>query len=212
MIVCRSSFLYDLLALRYIVRYNKLTICKAVIIVELYNGRPVDVNNREKREVRVYDLLDSLGIEYIRTDHGCADTMEACNEIDAVLEVVICKNLFLCNRQKTNFYLLMMPGDKPFKTKELSSQINSARLSFASPENMLELLDIKPGSVSVLGLMNDNENRVRLLVDEDILKDDYVGCHPCVNTSSLKLKTYDVFEKFLKAVHHDYSVVRLSGE
>lgn len=180
--------------------------------MELYKGRPEDISGREEREVRVYDLLDSLGIEYFRTDHEHADTMEECNRIDAVLDVVICKNLFLCNRQKTDFYLLMMPGNKPFKTKELSSQINSARLSFATPEAMLEYLDIKPGAVSVMGLMNDKDNHVKLLVDEDVLKDEYVGCHPCVNTSSLKLKTEDVFGKYLKAVNHTATTVVLKGE
>lgn len=180
--------------------------------VELYKGRPQSTEGRLDREVRVYDLLDSLGIEYLRTDHAHADTMEACNEIDKVLDVLICKNLFLCNRQKTKFYLLMMPGDKPFKTKELSSQINSARLSFASAEAMEEYLDILPGSVSVMGLMNDKENAVNLLVDEDVLKGEYVGCHPCVNTSSLKIKTTDVFDKFLKAVGHTATVVHLTGE
>ena len=180
--------------------------------MELYKGRPQNIEGRLDREVRVYDLLDSLGIEYLRIDHGHADTMEACNEIDKVLDVLICKNLFLCNRQKTKFYLLMMPGDKPFKTKELSSQINSARLSFASAEAMEEYLDILPGSVSVMGLMNDKKNAVNLLVDEDVLKGEYVGCHPCVNTSSLKIKTTDVFDKFLKAVGHTATVVHLTGE
>ena len=180
--------------------------------MELFKGRPVDVTGREDREVRVYDFLDQLGIEYIRTDHERTDTMEACNEIDAVLDVLICKNLFLCNRQKTNFYLLMMPGDKPFKTKELSAQINSARLSFASAEDMEKYLDIHPGAVSVMGLMNDHDNAVQLLVDEDVLKGEYLGCHPCVNTSSLKLKTADVFTTFLDAVHHKAIPVVLKGE
>lgn len=180
--------------------------------MELFKGRPDNTENREHREIRVYDFLDSLGIEYFRTDHEPADTMEACNKIDAVLNVVICKNLFLCNRQKTDFYLLMMPGDKPFKTKELSSQINSARLSFASEQAMLELLDIRPGAVSVMGLMNDKDNRVKLLVDEDVLKEEYVGCHPCVNTSSLKIRTKDVFEKYLNAVNHRATTVVLKGE
>ena len=180
--------------------------------MELYQGRPEDVNGREEREIRVYDLLDKLGIEYLRTDHEHADTMEACNEIDAVLDVLICKNLFLCNRQKTNFYLLMMPGDKPFKTKELSSQIHSARLSFASAEDMEKYLDIHPGAVSVMGLMNDHENKVQLLVDEDVLKGEYLGCHPCVNTSSLKMKTSDVIDRFLPATGHPYRTVVLNGE
>ena len=180
--------------------------------MELYHGRPSDLTGREDREVRVYDLLDKLEIEYVRTDHEQANTMEACNEIDRILDVLICKNLFLCNRQKTNYYLLMMPGDKPFKTKELSSQINSARLSFASAEDMEKYLDILPGAVSVMGLMNDHDNMVQLLVDEDVLKGEYLGCHPCVSTSSLKLKTADVFTKFLEEVHHKAITVELKGE
>ena len=178
----------------------------------LYEGRPEDVSERLAREIRTYDFLDKLGISYQRTDHERADTMEACNAIDAVLNVVICKNLFLCNRQKTAFYLLMMPGGKKFKTKELSAQINSARLSFAEAEDMLKYLDIEPGAVSIMGLMNDREHSVRLLIDEDILKDEYIGCHPCVCTSSLKMKTADVLERFLPAVGHTYRTVQLKGE
>ncbi|MBP5354535.1 MAG: prolyl-tRNA synthetase associated domain-containing protein [Lachnospiraceae bacterium] len=180
--------------------------------MELYDGRPESTEGRLPREVRTYDYLDRLGIPYRRTDHERADNMEACNVIDAVLGVVICKNLFLCNRQKTKFYLLMMPGDKKFKTKELSSQINSARLSFAEPEDMLKYLDIEPGAVSIMGLMNDTEHAVQLLIDEDVLKDEYIGCHPCVCTSSLKLKTADVIGRFLPATGHDYSTVTLVGE
>lgn len=159
-------------------------------------------------------MLDELGVEYYRCDHpdANANTMEDCLEIDAILEALVCKNLFLCNRQKTQFYLLMMPGDKVFKTKELSSQINSARLSFAGAEDMERLLDITPGSVSILGLMNDHDKEVRLLVDEDVLKDEYVGCHPCINTSSLKLKSKDLFGPILEALGHDMTVVKLVGE
>lgn len=180
--------------------------------MELYNGRPADVSGRLPREIRTYDFLDKLGIDYLRTDHGRADNMEACNEIDAVLGVLICKNLFLCNRQKTNFYLLMMPGDKKFKTKELSAQINSARLSFAEPEDMLKYLDIEPGAVSIMGLMNDTDHHVQLLIDEDVLEGEYLGCHPCVCTSSLKMKTEDVIKKFLPATGHEYVTVHLVGE
>ncbi|QFJ55076.1 prolyl-tRNA synthetase associated domain-containing protein [Pseudobutyrivibrio xylanivorans] len=180
--------------------------------MELIKGRPDNIEGRLPREVRTYDFLDSLGIEYERTDHERTDTMEACNKVDEILGVVICKNLFLCNRQKTSFYLLMMPGDKKFKTKELSSQIGSSRLSFAEPEDMLKYLDIEPGSVSIMGLMNDKDNAVQLLIDEDVLKDDYIGCHPCVNTSSMKLLTEDVIQKFLPAVGHDYRTVHLVGE
>ena len=180
--------------------------------MELYNGRPEITDGREQKEIRVYDLLDRLGISYQRTDHEAANTMEACDEIDKVLDVLICKNLFLCNRKKTKFYLLLMPGDKAFKTKELSGQHGIQRLSFASAEDMEKYLDIKPGAVSIMGLMNDTDHTVRLLIDEDVLKDEYLGCHPCVCTSSLKLKTKDVIEKYLPATGHDYKVVHLVGE
>ena len=168
--------------------------------MELYDGRPENMEGRLPREIRTYDHLDDLGIKYQRTDHERADNMEACNEIDAVLGVIICKNLFLCNRQKTKFYLLMMPGDKKFKTKELSSQINSARLSFADPEDMLKYLDIEPGAVSIMGLLNDKDHAVQLLIDEDVLKGEYLGCHPCVNTASIRMRMDDFLHVYLPAV------------
>ena len=180
--------------------------------MELQKGRPADCTGRLEREVAVYDLLDSLRIPYERTDHAAADTMEDCYEIDAVLGTVICKNLFLCNRQRTQYYLLMMPGTKPFHTKDLSRQIGSARLSFGDPESMEALLHIAPGSVSIMGLMNDTENRVQLLIDRPVLEAPTLGCHPCVNTSSLRLRTRDVTDIFLPAVHHRPIVVELPEE
>lgn len=181
-------------------------------MLELFKGRPENIQGRLPKEIKCYDFLDNLGVDYYRVDHPAAETMEVCVEIDKALGAMICKNLFLCNRQQTDFYLLMIPGNKVFKTKELSNQIGSARLSFANAEHMQQLLDITPGSVSVLGLMNDKQSRVRLLVDEDILKDEYVGCHPCINTSSLKIKTEDVFGKILEAMNHTMTTVKLNGE
>lgn len=178
-------------------------------MLELVKGRPQDVTGRLARETRVYDLLDRLGIEYERIDHEAAFTMEACEAIDRALGTLICKNLFLCNRQKTKFYLLMIPGNKVFKTRDLSRQIGSARLSFAAPEAMEEYLDITPGSVSVMGLMNDHHHQVQLLVDREVLSAPTLGCHPCVNTSSLRLRTRDVTDVFLPAVGHEMIVVDL---
>ena len=179
----------------------------------LEHGRPASVAGRLDKEIRTYDLLDSLGIEYERIDHEALETMEACAEADRVLApAVICKNLFLCNSQKTKFYLLMIRGDKKFRTKEISGQINSPRLSFAPAEYMERYLDITPGSVSVMGLMNDEDNQVRLLVDEDVLGAEYLGCHPCINTTSLKIKTSDMFGPLLEAMGHDMTKVKLVGE
>ena len=180
--------------------------------MELVNGRPADCAGRLPKEIRCYDLLDRLGVSYQRIDHEAAMTMEACEEIDRVLDAVICKNLLLCNRQKTSFYLLMLPGEKHFKTSVLSKEIGSSRRSFASAEDMEALLDITPGSVSVLGLMNDRELRVELLMDADVVKGEYFGCHPCINTSSLRLKMSDLLDVILPAMEHAPRMVTLSEE
>ena len=179
--------------------------------MELMNGRPATCEGRLEKEIRCYDLLDSLGIEYQRIDHEAAATMEICAEIDKTLGATICKNLLLCNRQCTSFYLLMLPGETVFKTSILSKEIGSSRLSFADAKYMEEFLDITPGSVSVLGLMNDHNNRVQLLIHEDVLKGEFVGCHPCINTSSLRLKTTDLMEKIIPALGHEPRLVTLKN-
>jgi len=178
----------------------------------LYNGRPNDLTGRLPKEIRTYDLLDKLNISYHRVDHSPLPTIEACREVDAMLKIEICKNLFLRNAQKTDFYLLLLPGKTKFRTAALSKQIGTARLSFAEPEFMEEFLEITPGSVSVLGLMNDKNRRVRLLIDKDVLSQEFFGCHPCINTSSLKFKTEDLLDKFLPAIQCEYTLVDLPSE
>ncbi|MBO7176395.1 MAG: prolyl-tRNA synthetase associated domain-containing protein [Clostridia bacterium] len=174
----------------------------------LQRGRPADESGRLPKEIRVYDLLDRLSVDYERIDHPAAMTMEACEEIDRALEATICKNLFLCNRQQTDFYLLMMPGNKKFVTKDLSSQLGVSRLSFGSPEYMEKLLDITPGSLSVMGLMNDHDGRVQLLIDEDVLQGEMIGFHPCINTSSLRLSLSDLMDTIIPAMGHAPRMVR----
>ena len=177
--------------------------------LKLTSGRPVDCTGRLAKEIRVYDFLDNLGINYERIDHEAAMTMEACAAVDEALGATICKNLLLCNRQNTAFYLLLMPGDKPFKTKDLSAQIGSSRLSFAAPEYMEQYLDITPGSLSILGLMNDKDKHVQLLIDEDVLQGTHIGCHPCINTSSLRLLTKDMVDIIIPAMGHAPTIVHL---
>ena len=178
-------------------------------MLTLQCGRPADESGRLPKEIRVYDLLDRLGVSYERIDHPAAMTMEACEEIDCALEATICKNLFLCNRQQTDFYLLMMPGDKKFVTKDLSSQLGVSRLSFGTPAYMEQLLDITPGSLSVMGLMNDHDGRVQLLIDEDVLQGEMIGFHPCINTSSLRLRLSDLMETIIPAMGHAPRMVKL---
>lgn len=190
---------------------NDKTMNERIHDATLYEDIP-SPEGREEKEMAVYRLLKELQIPYERLDHEPMETMEACQDVDKLLHIHMCKNLFLCNSQKTVFYLLMMPGEKKFKTKELSKQIGSARLSFASEEYMVKFLNIHPGAVSIMGLMNDTDKRVNLLIDEDVLKEEYLGCHPCVNTASLQLKTRDVLEKFLLYTGHGYRTVHLTGE
>ncbi len=177
--------------------------------IKLYKGRPESAENRSEKEIRVYDFLEKAGVSFERADHEPAMTMEICQKIDRALDALICKNLFLCNRGETSFYLLMMPGDKPFKTKDLSAQIDSSRLSFAKPELMEKYIGTTPGSASVLGLIFDTDREVRLLIDGDVLKSEFFGCHPCENTSSLKIKTSDLLERILPALGHTYTKVSL---
>lgn len=168
-----------------------------------------DCTGRLDKEKRVYALLDQLHISYEGVDHDIANTIEDCQAVEEELEVKICKNLFLRNRQKTTFYLLLMPGDKKFLTKDLSAQLGISRLSFAEPEFMEQYLDLTPGSASVLGLMNDQNRDVTLLIDEDLLKDEYIGCHPCINSSTLKIRISDILDTFLTHTGHQPTHVRL---
>ena len=175
----------------------------------LYDGRPADCAGRDAVEIACYDFLDSLGVRYQRADHSETPSIEACGEVERMLGIEICKNLFLCNRQKTQFTLLLMPGAKPFRTKELSAQLGCSRLSFADEDHMREYLGVTPGSVSVLGLLNDPENRVRLVIDRDALAQEYFGCHPCRNTSSRRIATADLTGRILPALHHEPTYVSL---
>ena len=177
--------------------------------MELITGKPASMSGRLEKEIRVYDFLDNMGVSYQRVDHEPAMTMEACIEIDKIIGTAMCKNLLLCNRQKTDFYLLLMPSEKVFQTKELSAQLGVSRLSFAPAEPMEEFLDITPGSLSILGLMNDKNKSVRLIIDKPVLEDEFIGVHPCVNTSSLKLKTEDLINKIIPAMGHEPTVVNL---
>ena len=177
--------------------------------MKLESGRPEDCSGRLAKEIRTYDLLDSLGIDYQRVDHPAAMTMEDCAAIDQVLQATTCKNLLLCNRQKTDFYLLLIPGDKAFKTSVFSKLIGSSRLSFADPEFMEAFLDITPGSLSVLGLANDRENRVKLVIDRDVLVGEYIGFHPCINTSSVRFTVTDLMDRILPAMGHEPRFVEM---
>lgn len=170
---------------------------------EMHEGRPENTEGRCDAELCSYDLLDSLKIQYKRTDHPPADSLDVCARRAAVLGTRICKNLFLCNFQETAFYLLMMPADKQFKSSVIAGQLGVSRLHFAGEEHMVSLLGLHPGSVSIMGLMYDTRNRVQLLIDRDICGQEEFACHPCINTSSLKFNTSELFGKLIPALCHE---------
>ena len=180
--------------------------------MERYHGRPAEKAGRLEKELRCYDALDALGIAYDRVDHPHADTIDACLAIEGCLGAKICKNLFLCNRQKTEFYLLLLPGDKPFQTKVFSKLIGVSRLSFADADAMLHYLDITPGSVSILGLMNDREKALHVYIDREVASDPWLGAHPCINTSTLRLETATVLDRFVPWTGHTATVIDLPRE
>lgn len=177
--------------------------------LKLKKGRPKDISDLAAKEIRCYDFLDNLKMPYEHIHHKALATIADCEEIDQFLGVAICKNLFLCNHSKTEFYLLMLPGDKKFQTKVLSAQLGISHLSFADESYLEEYLDILPGSVSVLGLMNDKNKKVHLLMDSDLLESEYFVCHPCVNTGSIKFSTKDLMKKVIPALEHDVTMVTL---
>lgn len=173
----------------------------------IYNGAPENAAERAEVETACYEFLGRLGVPFFRVDHDEADTIEKCIEIEKIIGVGICKNLFLCNRQKTDFYLLMMDGHKSFRTADVSKKLGVSRLSFASAEDMKSLLGVTPGSVSVLGLLNDTNRKVSLVIDKDVVAKEFIRCHPCKNTSTLKIKTSDLLGKILPALHRNPTVI-----
>lgn len=182
-------------------------VMKMYINPQTYSKHPESTNT--EKEMQSYLFLEENGVEYIRAEHDEAATIELCEGVEKVIGAKICKNLLLCNRQQTKFYMLLIPGDMNFKTKYLSKQINSARLSFASGEQMEEKLNVTPGSLTVLSLMYDKEKEIELLIEKNVFKDEYFGCHPCVNTATVRFATSDLKEKVLPALGREYTVVDL---
>lgn len=177
----------------------------------LYDGRPGD-EVCSAAEIPVYDFLDGIGVEYRTLRHPAAFTIEECRKVRDKVNVPVFKNLFLTNKQQTRFYLLLLPGEKVFKTKYLSAQIGSARLSFADEAHMRQYLGVSPGSVTPMGLIHDKGKEVKLLIDRDLEQCEAFACHPCNNTASLILRFKDLLETIIPATGHDITWVSLPKE
>lgn len=157
----------------------------------------------ERREKLALDALNALGIKYAYFQHAPAKTMDDCKGLDDALGLPVhCKNLFLTNRQKTEFFLLLIGADKRFVTANISKQIGKSRLSFGDDELLLERLNLLPGAVGPLSLIFDTDNAVTLLVDED-LRSGRMCFHPNVNTASVAMDSADFYGVFLPSVRHE---------
>ena len=157
-------------------------------------------------------LLETLRIPYRMVEHPAAGAMEDLVAVEERLGVRICKNLFLCNRQKTVFYLLLIPADKRFKTSVVSKLIGSSRLSFGEEDKLYELLGVRPGSITPLGLVFDEAHQVNLLIDREVLALEEIGMHPLVNTASIAMKTEDLIKVYFPFTGHEPQILDIPGE
>lgn len=176
-------------------------------ISEVHQGAPDD--QRQGLESQAYDTLKKLGIPFERVDNDAVEAMADCVEISERLGAEIRKTVLLCNRQKTEYHMLIMSADKPFVTKDYSEAVGCARMSFASGDAMVELLGQPPGTASVMGLLNDGDGRVKLLIEESVANEDWFACNPGVNTSHIRFRTKDLVEKLLPAIGHGVTIIKL---
>lgn len=158
---------------------------------------------------KVFALLDKLHIPYERVENDVVETMEECKEIDQALGTEIRKSIFLCNQKKTSFFLVVMPAEKQLDTGALEKKLGVSHLSFASGELMEKHLGTKPGSASIMGLINDEDEYVQLIMDKEVADEEWFGCNPGINTDHLKIKTQDLLKKFLPRIYHKAKIVEL---
>ena len=163
-------------------------------------------------EEKVYSKLRELGIGFERVDNDSISTMEECAEVGEVLGTDICKSILACTRNKSEYYLIILPGDKRFVSKLASKAVGSSRLSFASPEDMQELLGTTPGNASPLAVINDCDGKVKLVIDRELAEDEHIACNTGANTTHIRFSTGDLIDKILPAFDHIPEIVEIPVE
>lgn len=174
---------------------------------EIYTSAPLE--ERSSLEMKTYQILDKLNIKYERIDHEAVSSMEECVEVNKKLKVEIRKNIFLCNSKKTTFFLFVLPANKPFDTKKFCQKLGLSHVSFANEEYMEKYLGTKPGSATIMGLLCDEDDYVQVILDKEIIEEEYFGCNPGQNTSHIKIKTEDLLKKFLPYVKHRPKIIEM---
>ena len=156
-----------------------------------------------------YEALEKLQIPFERVDTDEAVTMEDCAAINEKLNMDMVKTLFLCNRQQTDFYLLVTTGDKPFRSKNFSNALGVSRVSFAPVESMESMLGTKIGATTIFSSLLDDKNRVRVVFDRDVLFKKWYGCSDGTTTGYMKLRTDDIYQRFLPFTKHIPTVIEV---
>lgn len=176
-------------------------------VSESYNYSPD--NFKTELQKKVYDTLNELSIRYERVDTSEAITMEDCLEIEKKLNVKMVKTLFLCNQQKTKFYLFVTTSSKRFDSKIFSRQLQISRVSFANEELMLSKIKTKIGSATIFGLLMDETKEVQLVIDKEVLNEEYYGCSDGTTTGYMKITTKDILDKVIPCTNHEFNIIEM---
>ncbi len=178
-----------------------------MFISKVFDGAPED--KRGELETKVYAEFKELGIDFKRVDNDEAISMEECVEISNTWGAEIRRTVVVCNRQTTNYYLVVMPADKRFDTKTFAHNMECARVSFASEEDMIKILGVSHGNASVVSILNDKDNMVQVVLDKDVADDEYFACNVGINTTHIMFKTDDLINKFLVKEEHNPKIIEL---
>jgi Ala-tRNA(Pro) deacylase len=176
-----------------------------IYISEIMTSAPA--KGRNDTEDKVYELLKKLNISYERVENDVVETMEECKEIDIALGTEIRKSIFLSNAKKTSFFLVVLPADKQLDTAALAKKIGVGKLTFASEDAMVKHLGTHPGSATIMGLINDVDEYVQLIMDKAVAEAEWFGCNPGINTAHLKVRTTDILKKFLPQIYHQAKII-----
>lgn len=162
-----------------------------------------------EREKIVYEMFDKLGIVYKKYEHKAVYTIEEAKELNIDMPGRHCKNIFICDRKKRSFFLIILPEDKKLDFRIIENKLSYKGLRFAPEEMLHKYLGVEAGSVTPFGLINDIGKKVEVIVDKDIITADYVSFHPNVNTSTVTIAVED-FNKFLQWCENKLRYIDLS--
>jgi len=179
-------------------------------VSEIVNEKPKEFENETQR--MIYEALEELKIPFDRVENDFMISMEDCEAVNKKMNTRMAKNLFLCNRQKTEFYLFITKDNKHFNTKIFSKAMGISRVSFAPEETLTEYLGTKIGATTIFSLVYDKDCKVHLVIDKDVLEEKFHACNDGTNNAHIKITTKDLMEKYLKYTKHEPVIIEFKEE